>query len=80
MNCPVSKKLELAVRAVIVEVNLRNKARMHYVESRACEWDSELMGFLEQSIVEAELRSTAARKLLEIHTGTCPFCRTKNGN
>jgi hypothetical protein len=58
----------------MIEVNLRHKARREYLQAPNCVWDSELMAFLEQAVVEADLRSTDARKALETHVEACIFC------
>jgi hypothetical protein len=64
MKCAAYERLELALRAVMVEVNLRNNDRRDYLVRRDCEWDSDLMACLEQAVVEAALRSTEARAVL----------------
>ncbi len=74
MNCVVSEDLRLALRAAMIEVNLRIKARRDYLRRQDCEWDGESIAFLEQAVVEADLRSTEARKALEAHTEACAFC------
>ena len=74
MNCVASEELRLAVRAAMIEVNLRIKARGDYLLRQDCEWSGESIAFLEQAVVEADLRSTEARKALDIHTEACVFC------
>jgi len=45
-----------------------------YLADADARWDDDNMAFLEQAIVEAEIRTTEARYALDEHLTECPLC------
>ena len=80
MICSTSRKLEFAVWAAKIEVDLRHAARKGYLEESDSQWDDDRMAFVEQAVAEAEIRSTEARLALDMHRTACIFCATGNAN
>jgi hypothetical protein len=74
MSCQTSRQLELAARAAGNEANRRHGERKTYLDDADARWDDDNMAFLEQAVVEAEIRTTEARYALDEHLTECPLC------
>ena len=74
MTCLRYQELKLEVDAASNEVRLRMIARQESAERQECDMAGEEMAFLEQAVVESELRLTEKRLSLDEHKGMCGFC------
>lgn len=82
MSCPKLEKLRLDVRTAEAEAEHRHSTRRFFLESYSPsdDPDGDLSAFIDEDVVEAEMRRTRTRILLDQHTHNCPFCAWANSN
>ena len=82
MSCPNLEKLKLDVRVADAEIEQQHSVRRLFLESYSPYDDVEghLVAFLEESVVEAEMKRTRACMSLERHTYNCLFCTPASSN
>jgi hypothetical protein len=80
--CPNLEKLKFDVRMAEADAEQRHSARRSFLESYSPSDDIEvhLLAFMEESVVEAEMKQTRSCMSLDQHTHNCPFCSPANSN
>ena len=82
MSCSKMERLKLDVRMAEAEAGQQHSARRSFLESYCPSNDIEghLLAFIEESVVEAEMKRTRTCMTLNQHTHNCVFCSPANSN
>jgi hypothetical protein len=82
MICSTRQELELAMRLAEGEAERRHAARRVFLESASlgAEADDHLLAFIENLVVEAEMKRTRACMSFDRHIGNCFLCSPVNSN
>jgi len=76
------ERLKLDVRMAEADAEQQHSARRLFLESYSPSDDIEghLLAFIEESVVEAEMKRTRTCMTLNQHTHNCVFCSPANSN
>ena len=82
MNCPGMKKLKFDVRIAEAEAERQHSARRLFLESQSSSGDADdhLLAFMEDLVVEAEMKRTRTCMSLDQHANDCLVCSHANSN
>ena len=82
MSCSKMERLKLDVRMAEADAEQQHSARRLFLESYSPSDDIEghLLAFIEESVVEAEMKRTRTCMTLNQHTHNCVFCSPANSN
>ncbi len=82
MSCIKLEGLRFDVRMAEAEAEQQHSARRFFLESYSSSGDIDdpLLAFIEDLVVEAEMRRTRTCISLDQHTQNCPFCSRANSN
>ncbi len=82
MSCSNLEKLRLDVRMAEAVAEQQHSARRLFLESYSPSDDIEghLLAFIEESVVEAEMKRARTCMSLDQHTHNCLFCSPANSN
>jgi hypothetical protein len=82
MGCSKMEKLKFDVRMAEAEADQQHSARRLFLESRSAtgDIDEHLLAFIEDLVVEAEMKRTRSSMSLDQHAHDCPFCSPVNSN
>jgi hypothetical protein len=76
------EKLKFDVRMAEAEADQQHSARRLFLESHSQNNDlnDHLLAFIEDLVVEAEMKRTRTSMSLDQHAQDCPFCSPVNSN
>lgn len=76
------EKLRFDARMAEAEAEQQHSARRLFLESSSLRFDvdSHLLAFIEELVVEAEMKRTRTRISLDQHTNNCLLCSPANSN
>jgi hypothetical protein len=82
MSCSKMKKLRFDARMAEVEAEDRHSTRRFVLESNSPsnDPDGHLSAFMEEDVVEAEMKRTRTRMAVDQHAHNCLFCSRANSN
>ncbi len=82
MSCCKMEKLKFDVRMAEAKAEQQHSARRLFLESYSPggDIDDHLLAFIEDLVVEAELKRTRTCMSLQQHTYNYPFCSLANSN
>ena len=82
MSCSEMEKLKFHIRMAEAEAEHRHSTRRFFLESyfASNDPDGHLSAFIDEDVVEAEMKRTRARMALDQHAYNCPFCSSANSN
>jgi hypothetical protein len=82
VSCSEMEKLKFDVRMAEAEAEQQHSARRLFLDSQSPSGDADdhLVAFIEDLVVEAEMKRTRTCMSLDQHTYNCPFCLHANSN
>jgi len=82
VSCCNIEKLRFAVRMAVADAEQQHSARRLFLDSYSPSDDIEghLLAFIEESVVEAEMKKTRTCMTRDQHTHNCLFCSPANSN
>jgi len=82
VSCSKMEKLKFDVRMAEAEAEHRHSTRRFFLESYfpSNDPDGHLLAFIEEDVVEAEMKRTRTCMLLDQHAYNCLFCSRANSN
>jgi hypothetical protein len=82
VSCPKIEKLRFDVRVAEAEAEQRHSARRAFLKSQPPndDLDGHLSFFIEDLVIEAEMRKSRTLMSLDWHADNCPFCSRVNSN
>lgn len=82
MSCSKMEKLKFDVRMAEAAAEQKHSARTSFLESfsPSGDIDHHLVAVMEELIVEAEMKRTCMRMLLDHHAHNCILCSRANSN